>query len=1191
MVCFGGKKTARARALIGRRVAIIGVIALVTLNIAATRLSAAGNGSVSGTVADPSGAVVPGATVTLTNTALGTTFTAVTDGKGLYAFPSVAVGRYDLLVELSGFKSVKRSGLAVDADSRVQADVKLELVGQAETVTVTASVDEVRVERASTQLGEVVSAEKMTELSLNGRSYTDLLPIQPGITPVTTMKPNSIIMAGVTGAIEPSGELNPGNVSINGQRESANGFYVNGGSVQEHMNGGTMIVPNLDSIAEFRVLTNNFDAEYGNYNGGIINVVTKSGSDRFHGDGFEFLRNTALDSQGYFSDTKASFNQNQYGGTLGGPLQRGKLFFFSDFQGTRTRQGIETGLISVPSNADRSGNLADIASDLTGSVNGSNWANLLSQRLGYAVTPGERYYVSGCTSSAQCVLPNAAIPQRAWSAPAQRLLQYIPAPNSGDAQFSTSANDQIVRDDKWSTRLDANTRVGLLTGYYFFDDFSLDNPYPVQQGGASVPGFNALTRGRAQMISVGDTKVWSQNLVNEIHASFTRNSMQIGHPAGGLGVPLTDQGFVTGPGTPGIVVQNPAFEGVENIVFNSFAMGVTTTGTDQVNRVWQFSDTASRVFGSHTVRIGGQFHDDQVNLVPNAVFNGSFIFSGTETGSDYADFLLGIPSNYIQSYGSTFLLRNHYAGFFAQDSWRARSNLTVNYGVRWDLIAPWHEKYNNIQTIVPGQQSAVYPNSPAGLVFPTDTGIPSTLSPARYGNVAPRLGVAYSPSFSDGILHTLFGEDKSSLRAGYGIFYTAFQGLSAGIMYAVPPYGYNYLSPAPPLFETPFITAADGTDNVQRFPLSPGPTDASVTKPYNLDFTPYIPVNADPFFYHDNQTPYAHDFMVSFQRELPGNVILSASYVGNRGRHILVTQQANPGDPAVCLSVSQPSQVAPGSPTCGPFAENGVFTRADGVIIDGTRSVLGPDFGSVTAQKTIGKSRYDAMEINARYSRSGTNFLVGYTLAKSMDTGSNLGEQVDPFNVNQSYALSSWDMRHNFVASYTVQLPFDRWFGRNALTDGWSVSGTTRLASGFPVTLYNPEDTSLLGTFGNGVNNDLIDTPNYLGGDLKINHDPRKGPAFDTTQFALPALGELGNAPRRFFHGPGINNTDLAVIKHIGLWSQRSAEIRLEAFNVFDHPQFYGPASVDGNISSPTFGQIVAAAPPRLMQIGMKVMF
>jgi len=1174
-----------------RRVAVVFLLAVVTLAVAASRLSAAGNGSLSGTVADPSGAVVPGATVTIVNTALGTTFTVVTDEKGLYAFPSIPVGRYDLAVELSGFKSVKRS-LAVDADSRLQADFKLELAGATETVTVTASVDEVHVERVSTQLGEVVSAEKMTQLSLNGRSYTDLLPIQPGITPVTTMKPNSIIMAGVTGAIAPSGELNPGNVSINGQRESANGFYVNGASVQEHMNGGTLIVPDLDSIAEFRVLTNNFDAEYGNYNGGIVNVITKSGSDQVHGSGFEFLRNTALDSQGYFSATKASFNQNQFGGVLGGPILKSKVFFFGDYQGTRTRQGIETGLISVPSDANRSGNLADIGGDLSGRVNGSYWANTLSQRLGYAVSPGEPYYFAGCASPSQCVLPNAVIPPRAWSNPARHLLQYIPAPNSGAATFSTSANDQIVRDDKWSTRFDANTRFGLVTGYYFFDDFSNDDPYPVQQGGASVPGFNALTKGRSQLISVGNTKVWNQTFVNEIHGSLTRNSTQIGRPSGGLGVKVADQGFVTGPGTPGIVVQNPAFEGVENIVFNSFAMGVTTTGTDQENHAWQFSDTASKVMSAHTLRFGGQIHKDDVNLVPNAVFNGSFIFSGTETGSDFADFLLGVPSSYIQSYGSTFLLRNHYAGFFAQDSWRARSSLTINYGLRWDLITPWHEKYNNIQTIVPGQQSAVYPTAPAGLVFPTDQGIPPTLSPARYNNIAPRIGLAYSPSFDSGILHTLFGDEKGSIRAGFGVFYTAFQGLSAGIMYAVPPYGYNYLSPAPPVFETPFITAADGTDNIQRFPLSPAPLDASVSHPYNLDFSPYIPVNADPFFFHDNKVPYTDDFMVSFQRELPGNVVMSASYVGNRGHNILVTQQANPGNPALCLSVSEPSQVAPGTPTCGPFAENGVFTRADGTIINGTRSVLGPDFGSVTAQTTLGRSRYDSMELTARYSKGGDDFLLGYTLAKSMDTGSNLGEQVNPFDVNKSYALSSWDMRHNFVASYTVQLPFDRLFGSNALTAGWSLSGTTRFASGFPVTLYNPEDTSLLGTFGNGVNNDLVDTPNYDGSPLEINHDPRNGkPAFNTAAFSLPALGELGNAPRRFFHGPGINNTDIALMKTFRMTGGKSAQVRLEAFNVFDHAQFYGPASVDGNISSPTFGQIVAAAPPRLMQIAMKFMF
>lgn len=1156
--------------------------------------SAAGNGSISGTITDQTGGVIPGATVTATNTTLGTMLTVVSDAGGLYAFPSLPVGHYDLTVELQGFKTQKRANIAVDADEKLRIDMKLELGQQTEMITVSGTAAEVHIEKVSTQLGEVVSADNMTTLSLNGRSYTDLLPIQPGVTPVTTMKPNSIIMAGVTGAIEPSGELNPGNVSINGQRESANGFVVNGGSVQEHMNGGSSIVPNLDSIAEFRVLTNNFDSEYGNYNGGIVTVITKSGSDVLHGNAFEFLRNTALDSKGYFSDTKGSFEQNQFGGTLGGPIKRQKLFFFTDYQGTRTREGIETGLISVPSMAQRSGNLSDIASTLTGVVNGSYWANLLSQRLGYTVTPGEPYYVPGCVEPSRCVLPNATIPSRAWASPAQHLLQYMPSPNAGSTQFSTSAQNQVVRDDKSALRLDANSRIGLLSGYYFIDDYRLDNPYPVQQGGASVPGFNALTLGRAQLYSLGDTTVLNSTLVNEAHFSYMRNANQVGHPLGGRGVSVASQGFVTGPGTPGIVVQNPAFEGVENVVFNSFAMGVTTTGTDQVNNTWSYSDTLSKVSGAHTVKFGGQFHNDQVNLVPNAVFNGSFIFSGTETGSDYADFLLGIPSNYIQSYGSTFLLRNNYGAAFAQDSWRARSNLTVNYGVRWDVITPWWEKNNNIQTIVAGQQSKVYPNAPPGLVFPTDAGISKSLSPTRWNNVSPRVGIAYSPSFTTGPLGTIFGDQLSSVRAGFGRFYTAFQGLSAGIMYAVPPYGYNYLSPAPPLFDQPFITAADGTNNGQRYPLSPAPIDASVNHPYpNLSFVPYTPVNADPFFYHDNQTPYSDDYMLSFQRELPRTVVMSVSYVGNRGHNILVTQQANPGNPALCLSVSQPEQVAPGSPTCGPFAENGVFTRADGTVIHGTRDVLGPNFGTVTAQKTIGRSRYDALELNVRHQGQSRGFLVGYTLAKSMDTGSNLGEQVDPFNVSRTWAVSSWDMRHDFVASYNTEIPFARLFGRaNGFTGGWSVSGTTRFATGFPITLYNTADTSLLGTFGNGVNNDLVDTPNYTTGcDLKINHDPAKGPAFNTDCFSVPSLGEVGNAPRRFFHGPGIENTDVALIKDIHLTGSKGLQVRIEAFNVFNRAQFYGPASVDGTIQSPTFGQIVGAAPPRLMQIAMKLRF
>ena len=576
----------------------------------------------------------------------------------------------------------------------------------------------------------------------------------------------------------------------------------------------------------------------------------------------------------------------------------------------------------------------------------------------------------------------------------------------------------------------------------------------------------------------------------------------------------------------------PQFEGVENLVFNTFTMGVTITGVNQTGDTLHLADSVSKVWGAHTLKFGGQYQFQQVRLEPNATFNGTFTFAGTETGSDFADFLLGVPSNYIQSSGGIFYLRNQYGGVFAQDSWRARSNLTINYGVRWDIMAPWYEKDNQIQTIVPGQQSAVYPSAPLGLVFPGDTGISRGLSPTRFGNVSPRLGIAYSPN------------EKTSLRASYGLFYTAFQGLSAGIMYGVPPYGYNYLSPAPPLFDTPFITAADGTNNGQRFPQQFPPLNASPSNPVtNIDLSKFLPVNADPFFGSTNKTPYSANFMFSIQRELAPNMVVTASYVGTRGHNMLVLQQANPGDPALCLSVSQESQVAPGSATCGPFGENGVYTRADGTVINGTRTALGPDYGTVTKQTSIGYSRYNGLELNLHYAKGPASILAGYTLQQ---VGGRLVEPRragESFDVALSEAPSAYDMRHNFVVSYNYELPFERCSTRsNQLTSGWSLSGTTRFSSGFPVTLYNPTDTSLLGTFGNGVNNNLLDTPNYTPGcDLKINHDPAKGPAFNTDCFSVPALGQLGNAPRRFFYGPGIENFDLALIKRADVRHERAA--------------------------------------------------
>jgi hypothetical protein len=1154
----------------------------------ASSLWAATGGSVSGSVTDQTGAVIAGATIELTDTAHQTKYRGISDHQGLYSFPNLPVGSYDLTINNPGFTRQEKTGISVDTDSAIRFDVVLVVGSQSDTVTVTSDIG-AQVETMATHLGEVVSSDQMTALPLNGRSYTDLLAIQPGVAPMSTLLPSSVIMAGVTGSLDPSGDLNPGNLAINGQRESSNGFLVNGIDVQEHMNGGTSIIPNLDSIDQFRVFTNSFDPEYGNYNGGVITVVSKSGAGRFHGEAFEFLRNTDLDARGYFDPTRSAFRQNQFGGTVGGPVKQDKVFFFVDYQGTRTAQGISTGNITVPTLAQRGGNFLDPStgqSQLTGTVSGPYLASLLTQELGYPVFTGEAY---------SQVFPSGVIPQAVWSAPAKNLLQYIPQPNTGPSQFATSAYDQTVRDDKGAVRIDANTRIGQLFGYYFTDDYNLDNPYPGSVAGASIPGFDALTIGRAQLFSFGDTNVFGSNTVNEFHLGYLRNANVIGQPKGGLGVSMASQGFASGTnGGSGIYVQAPQYEGVENITFPTFVMGVPITNIIQVNNTIYLSDGLSRVIHAHTLKFGGQFHYDQVNNHPNATFNGTFNIEGTETGSAYADFLIGVPSNFTQSSGAPFYLRNRYFGIYVQDSWRARSDLTVNAGLRWDITMPFWEKHNQLQTYIAGAQSTLYPRAPQGLLVAGDPGVPRTIAPTDYHNFAPRLGIAWTPRPESSFWKAILGSrGQSSIRASYGLFYTQFPGLTTGIMYAVPPFGYNYLSPAPPLFVTPFISAATGVNNGQRFPFNFPPRNVSKSNPdTSIDWANFVPLSADPFFDRDNRVPYISNYMFSIQRQITRHAVLTVSYVGNQGHHILAVVSANPGNPALCLSL----------PGCGPFGEDSNYTTGGGQTVYGTRtgqtggpliSTSSENYGENTADSSITNSNYNALETTLRYQYNRSQFLLSYAYAKSIDQGSNLGEQLNPVDPRQSRAISAWDQKHSFEGTYTWTIPFAAVLGKNnALTNDWSLAGATRFATGFPVTLFDNSDNSLLGTLGNGVNNYLLDTPQYQPGPLHINTNGRNGkPAFNTALFSEETLEQLGNAKRRMFHGPGIENFDMTLEKDVRFAESRLLALRFESFNVFNHAQFYGPASVDGQIEDPAFGQIENAQAPRLVQVAAKLTF
>lgn len=1138
-------------------------------------------GRITGAVKDPSGAAIPGATLTATNTEQNTQTKTTTDAKGDYSFPSLPVGNYEIQCESKGFRTEKRIGLVIDANAAVQLDLTLELPQRTEEVTVSDTVEQIHVETVSTQLGDVVTGKQMTTVALNGRSFTDLLALQPGIVPMTTQEPESIVMAGASVAIQPSGTLNPGNQSISGQREDSNGFLVNGGDVKELMNGGTSVVPNLDSIAEFRILTNNFDAEYGNYSGGVVNVITKSGSNQVHGSGFEFLRNTALDARNFFSPDRSFYRQNQFGGTVGGPIKENKLFYFGDYQGTRQSQGLDTGLIAVPTLQERNG----IIPDLTGEVSGPYLASLLSQKLGYPVTANEPY---------SSVFPNGIIPQRAWSEPAKHLLQYIPLPNIGDSSFATGGEGKILHDNKGSGRVDVNSdRWGQLSAYYYLDNYNLSNPYPTGQGGANVPGFSARNAGRSQLINLAQTRTAGPTAVNEIRLSFMRSFNNVGQPVGGVGPSLASQGFVTGLGTPGIVPLAPGIEGIENITLSSITFGTPTTNLTQANNTYSAADNFSKVLGPHTMKTGFQLSFEQVNVNPNPTFNGAFSFYGSETGSDIADFLLGVSTKYNQADSQTYYGRHKYASAFYQDSWRVTPSLTLNLGVRWDLMQYWSEKYNQIPTFSLGQQSKVFPDAPRGLVYPTDAGVPNTLVPE--GNrFAPRFGIAYSPSKSGGLLGKIIGgPGKTSIRAGYGMFYTVIQGNTIAIDEPQPPYGLSYTGSGT-LFATPFIDAADGKVHPQPFPMKFPPLNTTASNPTSgIDFSPFLPQAGMTTPYRGNTYPYNENYFFSLERQIGTNTLASVSYVGSQAHHTLLVYSANPGNPALCLALSKPSAVLPGTPTCGLDGEDTTYTTADGKIIQGTRGPFGPNFSNDDFQGSFGNSSYNSLQASLRHSAKGLDIVLAYTYSKSLDQASSISDVVDPFDYKRMRGLSAWDLTHNVVATYSYLFPFERFSNRmKPLTRGWQISGITRISSGFPVTISSDQDTSLQGSSPNGVNNHFMDLPDYTPGNLNLNGNPRNGLSyFNTDLFSRAALGTPGSAARRTIHGPGMMNFDISLMKSFKFTETKTLQLRWETFNTFNHAQFFGPSSVNGDFDSALFGQVVKAAPPRLMQLAAKFTF
>ena len=1206
-------------------------------------------GSVLGTVHDSSQAVVTGAHVTITNVQTNLKQETVSTADGSYRFLSLAAGIYKLTVAAPGFKTYTATDIEVKVNDQLHFDVTLSVGSATEVVSIEANA--VQVQTENTQLGDVIDSKKILALPLNNRSYIDLLGLQAGVAPATaeTIQQDRPV----------SGGLSAGNISVNGQRETANAFLVNGGDVSEGRNLGAGLVPNLDSIEEFRLITNSFDAEYGKFSGAVVNAITKSGTNSFHGDAFEFLRNDKLDAKNYFFGSKSELRRNQFGYAAGGPAWKDKIFWFSDYQGTREVKGAEASQVTVPTTDQRQGNFdpASMAPNGTGTGTcqdptttncvpaGSYWAQVLSTRLGYAVAPqggpDEAYSFSGCASTnpvTGCVFPGGSIPQTAWSAPSKAILPYIPAPTlpGNSSNYSNNSGRNVTNDDKIGERVDFNNqKTGNWSWYYDFDRSNLQAALlPSSQGGfASVPGFPTVSPSRAQEFVMSNTKTLGATAVNEARLSVFRTALHLNNPAGSF-ASLSDLGFNNANGL-GIIplagypqyVPQISFPNIGN---NGLNIGVPTLNTFQPNTTYAVSDVFSKSQGRHTWKAGGEFRYLQVNERNFANPNGGFTFDGTVTGAPFADYLLGATSTtsapYTQAAEQFLDSRTRYGGAFFQDSWKVKSNITLNLGLRWEVSMPWYDTQGKIQTFVPGLQSTTFPLSPKGLVFPGDPGIPKTLAPTRYNNFGPRLGLAYSPGFSDGILGKVFGgPGKSSVRASYGLYYTSVEDLNLFYEVADAPFGLYWTSPVSVMFDEPFRVRATGASLNQRFPFTAPVPGAPSNK--TLDFSVYEPFNFFPGYDIHNKLPYAEHFNLSIQRELSKSTVLTVAYVGTEGHRLITQKDANPGSAALCqqLTAQNAIDVTAGTNGCGPGNENDVFqlpsatvpcttlspTPLPGCVYSTRQTILNPNFCPGGAQVCFGSSNtntlmsansiYNAAQITVERKANDFTFLAAYTFAKGLDDSSAFNDLVNFLNPKLSRGLSSSDITHNFVVSYIWAVPFDRAFANapKRLTQGWQIQGITRFSTGFPIQLnQGSDDISLAGS-------SATDMPNRVGPVVKW--DPRKQntscPSYDPTVpdpsqtgygcYFLPSafapnatLGTFGTANRRFFHGPGFNNTDFGITKRTVIKENFAFDLRFEFFNIFNHAQFKNP---DGNIDDTSgFGVVTSARDPRIGQVSAK---
>ncbi len=1075
-------------------------------------LAQSSTATISGTVVDEGGAVVTEAQIAAINADTGLRRQATTNSDGYFTIPLLPPGRYTITATRQGFSPMEIGGIALNVNDHRSIQIPLKVGQVGETVTVTS--DAVQVDTLTGTLKETVAQERIVGLPLNGRNALELQRLVPG-----------------AGGVVAADQAQNQSLSINGSRANSNNYTLDGGDNHDPFFNTPSVFPNPDALQEFTIQTSAYSAAYGRNAGAVINAITRSGTNDFHGSLFEFLRNEKLNARSFFAPSVSPFKRNQFGGTFGGPIRRNRTFFFTAYQGWRERSSPGSVTAIVPTAAERTGDLSSLRTLLRD----PNIAVTATVRC----EPAPANPVAGVRYQGAC-FPGNIIPANRLNQPTQKFLAaFVPLPNGPNGQLNFASGQQFDQ-DQFITKIDhqlggANTLSGRL----------LYNQDGNQELPGNLPGFFARINYTNWNLTVNDTHTFSPRLLNVVRFTFNKVNRQQ------LSVAPGNQTYIDfgAPFTRTFTDEKPAAIHTQvDGYFNAF----TRFPLDQFRRNYQFGDELNLTHGNHQLRFGGEL--SRSILDREEFFRGDpFIqYRNNFTGNALGDLLLGRPSTFEQQAKTASNIRTLELALYAQDDWKVSQRLSLNLGLRWDPYFPFVDELDRFGQFLPGVQSTVFPTAPRGAVFPGDPGVPRATFEDQWANFAPRFGFAYDP----------FGKGKTSLRGGYGVFYSQIRQQANNGVNLAQPFSLRLTITNPPQgLDNPY--AATGNP----FPFTPPAGAAAQTYKFTR---PLTLSNFAPDF----RNAIVQQWNLNVQQELWGSYLVTAAYAGSKGNHLFQQYQANPARPGA------------GS-------------------VD-SRRIYAPDFGPITTFASVANSTYHALQLSAnkRFTQ-GFTLLASYTWSKFLDNASADGDGAsNPFNLFAEKSVSDLDLPHRFVASFIYDLPKLR--NSNAvlrhLLGGWQTNGIVVVQSGRAFSVVTGRDNSQT-----GVN---LDRPNLLGdprldagrsrADLitryfntctrllsgaLANCQPGESPVWQEN-----ALGAFGTAGRNTLRGPDFANLDFGLFKDFpGLQESHKLQFRSEVFNLFNHPNLGNPGA---NASSANFGRInTTAGAPRVIQFALKYLF